>query len=84
MTWTTKVDWNAVNPPETFAGDLMTREQTSAFLGISVITLDRWVKAGSIPDGVVFNNIKKWSKTALTGFIWNKVLEQQQEALLKK
>jgi hypothetical protein len=76
MTWTTKVDWNAVKPPETFAGDLLTREETAVFLGVSPTTVDKWVKSNSIPDGVVFNNIRKWSKTALIGFIWMKYQQQ--------
>jgi len=74
--WTSSVDWDAVKPPQDLAGDLMNREQTAEFLGINVITLDRWIKADSIPDGVVFNNAKRWSKTVLSNYVWSKHLAQ--------
>ena len=73
----TPVRNSAPVPTTSAVGELMDKNQTAAFLGITPITLDRWIRNGSLPDGINFNGHRRWSKSALTHFIWNKFMEQQ-------
>jgi hypothetical protein len=73
MTWTT--NWAEVEAP---ANDLMGREETAKWLGVTPASFDAYVRNGSMPDGVrLFGTTKLWSKRRLLAFIEDKFVEQQ-------
>lgn len=77
MAFGDKVDWNfdvtAIAP----AQDLMDATQTAAFLGIETRTLYYWIEHGHMLDGVVIGGKRRWSKVALTNYIYSRFQEQQ-------
>ena len=68
----------SMSPMPTFnpAEDLMTRRDAAAFLDITETTFSKWVAEGHLPPGIEIGSYRKWSKFALTAFIWEKVQAQ--------
>jgi hypothetical protein len=79
------INWNEIQQPKDIVSDLMDIYETASFLGICTKSLDNWVKAGSIPDGIVLNKRNKmWSRTALSAFLWGKVQDKHNEHAAQK
>lgn len=73
------VEWDFASPTVTPADDLMDALQTATFLGIERRTLYNWIDKGQMVDGIVIGGKRRWSKAALTNFIYSRFKEQQQK-----